>query len=244
MRGVTRTGIADGPSVVFLHGGVINRHMWIPVTKHLEDRFHTISIDLPQHGDRQEERFSIDGSIALISEVMDHLAIESASLVGLSLGGYVAQAFAGEHPDRVNGLVLSGSTVCYTGWDGFTARLYGYVLPLTSRPAKKAFAGQIRKLEPEAAEPMLECGISMRAGGRAMRVLPGRDYASALSFFEGPIVVANGERDEGNRKYEKQFLSHVPTASVITIEDAGHACALTQPAAFAAAVEQLMSEVP
>ena len=244
MRGVTEAGAPDRPAIVFLHGGVINRNMWLPVMTELAGRFRLIAIDIPGHGDLKGESFDMQAGVGRVVEVMDELSVPTAALVGLSLGGYVAQATAAVHPERVDGLVLSGSTIRYTGWDGWSTRLYGWVMPLLARPARKAFARQLRASEPEYAESILSLGLSMKAGGRALRVLPGRDYAAEMFGFSGPIVVANGERDEDNREHETYFAEHFPNATYLVIENAGHACAVQQPAAFATAVDRLMSEVP
>lgn len=244
MRGVTATGAEDLPTIVFLHGGVINRNMWLPVMAELEGRFQLVAVDIPGHGDLQDQRFDMTSSVERVIEVMDVLGVERAVQVGLSLGGYVAQALASVHPERVDGLVLSGATIRYTGWDGWSTRLYGYLMPLLALPAKRAFAKQLRASEPEYAEPILAGGLAMKAGGRALRVLPGRDYAGEMSGYSGPIVIANGERDADNREHEKYFKEHFPDATSVVIDDAGHACAVQQPAAFAAAVDRLMSEVP
>ena len=48
---------------------------------------------------------------------------------------------------------------------------------------------------------------------------------ACLNFYPGPIVLANGERDESNRDSETQFLEWFPGAESIMIQDAGHTCA-------------------
>lgn len=240
MKGLTRRGPAGSPSIVFLHGGVINRHMWSPVIDRLYDRFDCLAIDLPGHGDRRNEPFTMAGSVERSVATLDALSIGRAAVVGLSLGGYVAQAMAATYSSRVCGLVLSGATIRYTGWDGLTARLYGYVMPVVARRAARSFATKLTEsLGADVAQGMLDGGLSLSAGGQAMRRLPGVDYAAQLHGYPGPITIANGERDKGNRKGEARFLDLFPAATVETIEDAGHACALQQPDAFAKAVAAL-----
>ena len=60
-----------------------------------------------------------------------------------------------------------------------------------------------------------------------------------MKNYRGPIIIANGERDTDNRDAEHLFLEYHPEAKSVVIEDAGHACALQQPAAFASVVDQL-----
>lgn len=245
MRGVSRSGARGGPAIVFLHGGVINRHMWGPVIAHLESRYDCLAIDLPGHGDHRDVRFDMGLAVRGVLDTMDAAGIERAAQVGLSLGGYVAQAITAAAPSRVQGLVLSGATIHYQGWDGLSTKLYGWIFPLVSRLAARAFEKKmIDDLGPDLAGRILDGGLSMSGGGQALRRLPGTDYAAAMSGFQGPIVLANGERDTSNREGESRFTEMFPAATSVVIDDAGHACALQQPEAFAAAVDQLMTRVP
>lgn len=241
MKGVTDIGNRQAPAIVLLHGGVINRHMWLPVAAELEERYRLVMIDLPGHGDLSGIAFTVDAAVEQVIAVMDELEMEAAALVGLSLGGYIAQAVAADHPHRVEGLVLSGATIRYLGWDGLSTRLYGFAFPLLARPAKKAFARKMREdLGNEVADAIIDGSLSMKGGAQALRRLPGRDYAELMGRYPGPIVVANGERDESNRDGEAGFKDRFPEASIVVIEDAGHACALQQPKAFAEAIGLLM----
>jgi pimeloyl-ACP methyl ester carboxylesterase len=242
MKGVTRQGAKGSPSIVLLHGGVIDRHMWGPVVEHLDDHYDCIAVDLPAHGELIDEQFSVDRSVERVIEILDHLGVEEAALVGLSLGGYIAQATAAAHPDRVSGLVLSGATINYTGWDALSTRFYGFLFPLVARPAMKAFAKKMTEdLGPELADRILSGGLSAKGGAQSLRRLPGVDYAKAMSEFSGPIVIANGERDTPNRDGEQRFLELFPNAESCVIVDAGHACALQQPQSFAQVIERLMA---
>ncbi|MEE8406079.1 MAG: alpha/beta hydrolase [Acidimicrobiia bacterium] len=242
MKGLSRHGAKGSPSIILLHGGVINRHMWGPVVDILADHYDCISIDLPAHGDLMDEKFSMDRGAERVIEVLDYLGIENSVLVGLSLGGYVAEATATSHSRRVGGLVLSGATINYTGWDGISTRFYGFLFPLFARPAMKAFAKKMTgDLGHELANQILAGGLSAKGGAQSLRQLPGVDYAEAMTDFSGPIVIANGERDTPNREGESRFLDLFPNAESIVITDAGHACALQQPQRFAHVVERLMA---
>ena len=241
MKGLSRQGTKGSPSIILLHGGVINRHMWGPVVDILADHYDCISIDLPAHGDLMDEKFSMDRGVERVIEVLDYLEIENSALVGLSLGGYVAEATAASHSRRVSGLVLSGAMITYTGWDGISTRFYGFLFPLFARPAMKAFAKKMTgDLGHELADQILAGGLSAKGGAQSLRQLPGVDYAEAMTDFSGPIVIANGERDTPNREGESRFLDLFPNAESIVITDAGHACALQQPQRFAHVVERLM----
>lgn len=235
--GTMRRGPEGAPAIVFLHAGVLNMHMWGPVIYELQSEFDCIALDLPGHGAHAESEFGVDESVQVVRSAMDAFSLDSATIVGLSLGGYIAQALAATDAARVDSLVLSGATIRYTGWDGLSTRLYGYAFPLVAGRAIKAFTSKlVSDFGEELAGEIIEGGLSMSGAGVALRKLPGRDYAADLTDFDKPVLLVNGERDKPNREAEPLFKAHLPKAITVVIADAGHACALQQPKPFAAAV--------
>jgi pimeloyl-ACP methyl ester carboxylesterase len=111
-EGRTAGGIAydvrgSGPTVVLLHGGVLDRRMWDRDVDALARRFRVVRYDLRGHGrsaDIKEPFSAVDDLVG----VLDAVGTPRAHLVGLSLGSRVALDFALTHPDRVDRLVLAG----------------------------------------------------------------------------------------------------------------------------------------
>ncbi|MEE9177391.1 MAG: alpha/beta hydrolase, partial [Acidimicrobiia bacterium] len=68
----------ESPTIILLHGGVINRHMWGPVVDILAECYDCISIDLPARGELMDEEFSIDRGVDRVIEVLDDLVIENS----------------------------------------------------------------------------------------------------------------------------------------------------------------------
>jgi len=227
-------------SVLLLHGGGSNRLMWSRLTAHLADRYDVIAPDLPGHGERRGDRFTLESAVEMASSFVD----DEAAVVGTSLGGYVGVALAGRRPDAVSALVLSGATAEYLGWGGFTTRLTGVAFRLAPRFLERKSAEAIRRIvTPDLAEPMVEAGLSMRGAADALRELPGRDYHAMLKPYNGPLLILNGERDRENRKAEARAMAAWPNARIEVVEDAGHACVLTQPDRFATATRRFLDEV-
>lgn len=187
----------------------------------------------------------MDSAIDRIRSVSDSVGATTVALVGLSLGGYVAQAYAAEDPERVRGILISGATVSWIGLRGAAFRLFGYVLPLLmpviDRLGTKRYAESLRKdLDPDLAEAIISGGLSPRGGAQVFRRLPGTDYAGAMAGFPGRLVVVNGENDKIHRRSEDRFLSLFPNAELMAIPEAGHAVPLDQPELFALAVRRVM----
>jgi len=103
-----------GHALVFLHAGVSDSRMWDPQWQRFALNFRVIRHD---HRGFGKTKF-VDEPFALrddLSNLLRHLGVEKAILVGCSMGGAAAIDFALEHPEAVAGLVLVGSGV--SGWN-------------------------------------------------------------------------------------------------------------------------------
>ena len=108
----------EGPAVVFLHGGDGEAVTWAPLIAQLQDSLHLYGPDRPGFGlsNRFDYR-SVDlrrhaGEFTV--SLLDALGLESAILMGGSMGGFFALATALDHPERVSSLVLMGMPVGFT----------------------------------------------------------------------------------------------------------------------------------
>ena len=101
--------VGSGPDLFFLHAGIADRTMWQPQIDEFAGRYRITTPDVRGFGDTAvgAEPFSRrDDWIA----VLDDVGIESATVVGCSIGAGFALDFAIVHPDRVDKLVLVGVT--------------------------------------------------------------------------------------------------------------------------------------
>jgi len=106
----TSTGI--GSAVVLLHGFLENSLMWQEVSQELSKRNRVICIDLLGHGKTGNLGYihSMEDQAQMVKAVLNHLKVRKYILVGHSMGGYVALAFAKLFPSNVKGLCLMNST--------------------------------------------------------------------------------------------------------------------------------------
>ncbi len=106
------TDEGKGTTIVLLHGFLENLTMWQAIKPSLLQRNRVVCIDLLGHG--KTECFGYVHSMELmadvVTEVLKHLKVRRSILVGHSMGGYVALAFAEMYPDNVKGLCLLNST--------------------------------------------------------------------------------------------------------------------------------------
>jgi len=106
-------GPPGAPTVVLLHGLLASAGLnWFQVFEPLGRRFRVIAPDLRGHGRglRSSKRFRLADCADDVAALMDELGVESAIVVGYSMGGPVAQLLWKQHPEKVDGLVL-----CATG---------------------------------------------------------------------------------------------------------------------------------
>lgn len=98
--------------VVLLHGYLESLDVFDEFAKLLKPHARVVTMDLPGHGisEVKGEKHSMEFLAESVVGVLDNLDVEKATIVGHSLGGYVALAMAELHPERLEGIVLLHSS--------------------------------------------------------------------------------------------------------------------------------------
>lgn len=109
---VTFSDTGKGRVVVLLHGFLGSHEIWEQTISNLSKSYRVIAIDLPGHGGT--DNFGYVHSMELIAKcvkkVLEHLKLKRYVLVGHSMGGYAALAFADLFPDNILGICLYHSS--------------------------------------------------------------------------------------------------------------------------------------
>ena len=97
-----------GPTIVLVHGLGLNQEMWRWQAPSLSGSYRVITYDLIGHGEspRPPALYSIQNFVDQLDELSVALELDSFALVGFSLGGLIAQAFAVAYPERVRALAV------------------------------------------------------------------------------------------------------------------------------------------
>lgn len=106
-------GGSNGPAILFLNSVGTALGMWDAQANALSDTFHVIRLDWPGHGGSAEPVNTAPAIGTLVDDalkVLDANGVKNAHIVGLSLGGLVAQAMALHAPDRVLSLTLCATS--------------------------------------------------------------------------------------------------------------------------------------
>ena len=109
---ISYSDTGKGTAVVLLHGFLENKTMWKDLAPILSQKNRIITIDLLGHGETDCFGYvhSMEDNAEIVKAVLSHLRIRKTVLVGHSMGGYVALAFAELYPATIKGLVLLNST--------------------------------------------------------------------------------------------------------------------------------------
>ncbi len=101
-----------GSAVVLLHGFLENSQMWNFLMDTLSEKYRVFAIDLLGHGQSDSIGYihTMEDQADMIHWVLSENRIRKASLIGHSMGGYIALAFAEHYPDNVKKLILVNST--------------------------------------------------------------------------------------------------------------------------------------
>jgi pimeloyl-ACP methyl ester carboxylesterase len=107
-RPVNVLDIGDGPAVVFLHGLSGCWQNWLESIPPLMGDHRVIAIDLPGFGESPmpADPISVSGYARIVVELLDALGVDRATVVGNSMGGFIACEMAIRFPARIERLVL------------------------------------------------------------------------------------------------------------------------------------------
>ena len=109
----------QGKPIVLLHGAFMNIPMnWTHIIPLLYKDRKVIVMELQGHGRTRDidRAFSYEGMADDVSGLLKHLKVDSADIVGYSMGGGVAFQFAIRHPEQVRRLVVLSGTYRHDGW--------------------------------------------------------------------------------------------------------------------------------
>ena len=99
-----------GPVALFVHGVLLNGHLWRRQIAELSDMRRCIAVDLLAHGDTEiapDQDVSVTANARMLDEFLSALKIDQVDLVGNDSGGGIAQIFAALYPQRVRSLTLT-----------------------------------------------------------------------------------------------------------------------------------------
>jgi len=256
------------PVFILLHGFGASEFSWREVMEPLSSSGRVIAYDRPAFGltERPLEGnwtgtnpYSVQGNVELLDGLMNELGVEKAILVGNSAGGEVAAAYALEHPERVQGLVLVDPAVG-------GGRIPQWAVSIMALPQirnlapllVRSIAGEmgndtIRQAwhDPSRIDPDVYEGyrrpLKANNWDKALYefTIAGKtdNYSGRLADLSMPVLVVTGDDDRVvPTKQSIQLSREIPGAELVVLKDCGHVPQEECPDQFMTSVQAFLAD--
>jgi 3-oxoadipate enol-lactonase len=235
-----------GPVLVLLHGILSDNSSWYSLVPALAARHRVLLIDGPGHGqsDPAPAGVTLEAYTEAIAEVLDAKGVDDAVFIGLSLGGMVAQRLALQHPGRVRGLLLLGTTADGPTWavrarfwlTGNLIGRFGMAAPLRKNLAGWVFPPEFLARRPDMHDLMAARYAAWDAR-KTRRVFEGlfkvQGIREDLVRVSAPTLVMVGALDRvAPPAFSEAIARAIPGARLVVMPDIGHVVPIEAPEAF------------
>lgn len=234
----------EGEWITFCHALGTDRQIWSSQIPALRRNFSVLTYDLRGHGQSAvagDGNYSFEAMAEDLLDLMDHLHIDRTSLVGISVGGEIAQTLAARDAERVEKLLLS-STACYSDparadvWNSRIAEALAYGMkPVAAAAVRRWFSEDFRVREPQVVESWQRRieSTSVHAYVGMARTIQAMDLRAAIRGIACKTHVLCGSLDENTGpRVAAQLTTLIPGSKLLVIEGAGHFPNVEAAAAF------------
>ena len=258
-------GTPGRPPVLFLHGGGLNVHTWDLVCASLKPERHCLALDQRGHGDSEWSPvmdYGTESHAADLDAFVDHLRLERFVLVGMSLGGANALAWAGSHSDRLAALVLVdvGPEVRQAG----VRKIAAFTSEATPLDSVEEFVTRALAFNPRRDATLLRRSLlnnlrrmpdgkwiwkyDQRHRGRALDPAAADRrrqllWSAAAKVACPTLVVRGAESDVFHDEDAERLSAALPDGRWTKIANAGHTVQGDNPAGLLVALREFMGEV-
>ncbi|MBZ4037338.1 alpha/beta hydrolase [Flavobacterium sp. 17A] len=229
---ISYSDTGKGNAIVLLHGFLENKKMWTDYANFFAEKYRVITIDLLGHGESDCLGYvhEMEENANAVNEVLKHLEIEKAIILGHSMGGYVGLAFAELYPQKIQKLVLQNSTSKEDSPEkklnrtrAIKAVKQNYITFITlaisnlfSENNRERLAEEIEKARIEALKTPLQGIVASLEG---MKIRKDREWLLQENRF--PVLLVLGKKDPVLNYEESLAQIEDTTAELVSFED-GH----------------------
>lgn len=241
-----------GPVALFIHGFPLDSTMWIEQMAYLSDIRRCIAPDLRGFGRSAPVTgapLTMEQHAEDCAAVLDLVSAEKADIIGLSMGGYAAMAFADMFPDRVRSLALidtragADSDEAKAGRDAMAVRVIDEGRSAIAVAMESGLLGPDASISARArVRSMVEGCLYETIVGALGGMRDRADRNEVLRRVTVPAAVVVGEMDEVTPPEEAAAMADaLPDASLTVIPGSGHLSPIESPAAVNEAIGALLA---
>ncbi|HEY1194735.1 alpha/beta hydrolase [Flavobacterium sp.] len=221
-----------GSTIVLLHGFLENKKMWTEYVNLFSEKHRVVTIDLLGHGESECLGYvhEMEDNAHAVNQVLEHLKIDKATILGHSMGGYVGLAFAELYPEKIQKLVLQNSTSKEDSAEkklnrtraikavkqNYTTFVSLAIANLFSENNRERLAKDIEKVKTEALKTPLQGIVASLEG---MKIRKDREWLLQENRF--PVLLILGKKDPVLNYEESLSQIEDTTVELISFED-GH----------------------
>jgi len=238
----------EGFPLVFVHGFTTTSEFWREQAEEFSKGYRVIRVNLPGHGASPaptSRSYCLNDFVEDVARVFRELNIEKAVLIGLSMGGIIAQKFALRYLHLLKGLVLVDTTSHGVGPEGTDDAFLANVNKLGFRKAVQdlsdiSFSSSASPaLLAWAREEVIKTPEFVAKA--AIRSINDSDTRDSLSQIKVPTLVIAGEEDVVTPPSESEILvKGISQSSLALIPGAGHFALLENPVVFNRALSRFL----
>lgn len=243
------TGRPDGEPILMLHGYTDSWYSFSRVLPELAPKYRGIAITQRGHGDSDRPgSYTGDDFAADVDAFMEALGIERATIVGHSMGSFVAQSVAIRYPERVEKLVLIGSAA--VAGNEVIVGLNDFVQTLTD-PVDSAFVYEFQASTIFYPVPQVFLDSAVSESRKlpadvwkgALAGLIATENAPRLGEIQAPTLVVWGDQDGIFLRGDQDALvAAIPNATLTVYPQTGHALHWERPREFTRELEKFVKQ--
>jgi 3-oxoadipate enol-lactonase len=240
-------------SIVFANSLGTDLRIWDEVVAYFAGDFRTLRYDLRGHGlsEAPPAPYAIDDHVADLVALLDAREIRSAILVGMSVGGMIAQSLAARRPDLVQLLILCDTAHKIGTLEMWSARIEairkGGMSAIADGLMERWFSAEFRQTRSADLAGYRNMLVRVPAEGYigTCAALRDADLTEASRRLTQPTLCLAGEEDRVTSPELVESLSKlIPNASFGTIPRAGHLPCIEQPRILAGRIEPFIRRDP
>ncbi|GAB4264410.1 MAG: 3-oxoadipate enol-lactonase [Pararhodobacter sp.] len=243
-------GDPEGAPLVFANALGTDLRLWDKVIPLLPEGLRIIRYDMRGHGlsDAPPAPYAMGALVRDLEGLLDHLGVRGAVLVGLSIGGMVAQGLAVKRPDLLRGMVLS-NTAAKIGtaaiWRDRVAQVQaGGIEPLADAVLERWFPPAFRATPEARAWRNMVTRTTIDGYAGCAAAIGGTDFYTTTAALSLPVLgIAASEDGSTPADLVRETIELIEGARMVLIRDAGHLPCVDQPEVYARHLTDFLREL-